>query len=220
MTLPAAFLFDMDGLLLDSERVMMKVFLELTDGLALDHEASTVFFLNLVGTSSAETDRRLVDFLPKEVKQDWFLAEFRNRYDVQSQKGIPLRPHAMEVVRHLHMLGGRMAVVTSTKGVLARRKLEKAGLLAMLVHVRAGDEVRANKPDPAPYIQAAEALNVHPADCIAFEDSDAGITAARAAGCRGFQIPDLRPPEQPFPDLGQEVVPDLRAALDRLGLWA
>ncbi|MEP2530485.1 HAD family phosphatase [Shimia sp.] len=219
MPRPAAFLFDMDGLLLDSERLMMRIFLEMTDELALDHGTSTEFFMGLIGTSSAETEQRVADFLPRHVKFADFMLSFRRRYATRAEAGIPLRPFAKDVLSRLRELDARIAVVTSTKGVLARQKLATAGLLPFLDHVRAGDEVRANKPDPAPYLQAAETLGVHPQDCVAFEDSDPGITAAVASGCHSFQIPDLRPSCSQLPDLGQEIATDLRDALRQLGLW-
>jgi beta-phosphoglucomutase-like phosphatase (HAD superfamily) len=111
-----------------------------------------------------------------------------------------------------------MAVVTSTHGVSARAKLSKAGILDYFELVKAGDEVSANKPDPAPYLEAALALGVPANDCVAFEDSDLGTTAAKRAGCRTFQIPDLRPKDQPLPVLGQEVAADLGEAAAKLGL--
>ena len=219
MTLPAAFLFDMDGLLLDTERLIMQVFLEQTDHAGIDHADASQFFLTLIGTSSVETTQRLKAFLPASIDVTEFDAAFRSRYAQRIEQGIPLRPHAKDVLTHLNAAGARLAVVTSTHGVPARRKLTIVGLLQFFEHVRAGDEVRAGKPDPAPYLQAAEALGVDPTDCVAFEDSDPGITAAMAAGCRAFQIPDLRPPEQPLPDLGQGIATDLGDAMMQLGLW-
>jgi len=78
--------------------------------------------------------------------------------------------------------------------------------------------VAANKPDPEPYLHAARVLGVDPADCAAFEDSDTGITAAIRAGCMAVQIPDLRTPNTPLPNLGQRVARDLRHAVEMFGM--
>jgi HAD superfamily hydrolase (TIGR01509 family) len=111
-----------------------------------------------------------------------------------------------------------MAVVTSTGRARARRHLDEAGLLHHFHDVVGGDEVPANKPDPAPYLEAARRLKVDPSRAAAFEDSDQGTAAAIAAGCVTVQIPDLRPPGRPMPRIGQHVAGDLRAAFDLLGL--
>jgi beta-phosphoglucomutase-like phosphatase (HAD superfamily) len=118
-----------------------------------------------------------------------------------------------EVLTDLAGQGARMAVVTSTLGDRARHHLEVAGLLGHVEFVLGGDEVRATKPDPAPYLQAAERLGVNPNHSAAFEDSDRGIAAAVAAGCHAVQIPDLRPVDKPLPDLGQMVARTLAEAV-------
>ena len=110
-----------------------------------------------------------------------------------------------------------MAVVTSTNRAPALAHLEHAGLLDYFELVVGGDEVSANKPDPAPYLQAAAALGVDPTQCAAFEDSDLGTQAAVSAGCLTTQIPDLRPPV-PLPALGQKVAANLVEAMQNLGL--
>ena len=220
MTFPAAFLFDMDGLLLDTERLFQRSFLAMTDDLGIARGKSEAFFLSLVGTSSRDTSQRLPLFLPDGVSATEFEAEWRLRHDQNVAAGVPLRPHALEVLQTLKSGGARMAVVTSTNGRPARAHLDHSGLLGFFEHIKAGDEVSANKPDPAPYREAAADLGVDPRDCVAFEDSDAGTQAAARAGCTTYQIPDLRPVNKPLPEVGQKVAPTLRHALQDLGLVA
>lgn len=213
MMKPAAFLFDMDGLLLDTERVFMDLSIELTADYGIGAEDARSFFLSLIGSSGATTRQRLAEFLPGQHNGDALYAKWSTALSSRLADHVPLRPHVPEVLETLHKQGARMAVVTSTRGASARHHLHVAGLFGYFETVIGGDEVTANKPDPAPYAEAAQALGVDPAHCAAFEDSDAGITSAVRAGCRAVQIPDLRPPNVPLPDLGQHVAPDLRAAL-------
>ena len=166
------------------------------------------------------TGRRLTEFLPATVTASEFEANWRKRHAENVASGVPLKDHVPEVLEALRGQGARMAVVTSTYGEPARQHLQHAGIFEYFEQVKAGDEVSANKPDPAPYREAAEALGVDPKDFVAFEDSDLGTQAAVAAGCLTYQIPDLRPAGKALPDLGQKVRPNLRAALIDLGLIA
>lgn len=211
--LPEAYLFDMDGLLLDSERLAMSSFLDtvVSKGVALSR--AEPFFLTLVGTSAATTNAMLLEFLPKALKPADVIEEWRANFDAAVSADLPVKEGVAEVLTDLAGQGARMAVVTSTLGDRARHHLEVAGLLGHVEFVLGGDEVRATKPDPAPYLQAAERLGVNPNHSAAFEDSDRGIAAAVAAGCHAVQIPDLRPVDKPLPDLGQMVARTLAEAV-------
>lgn len=210
----------MDGLLLDTERLFMEALVDLVVPMGLDAEAARHFFFGLVGTSAQKTSAALRSFLPDHIDHLAFEAAWRARNAEKRAGTVPLMPHVGDALPVLAADGHRMAVVTSTKRAPALAHLEQAGLLGYFEIVVAGDDVTANKPDPAPYLQAAQALGVDPVRCAAFEDSDTGTTAAHRAGCHITQIPDLRPQGKPLPDLGQTVAPDLGQALANHGLWS
>ena len=211
---PHAFLFDMDGLLIDSERVYSAVARDIL--VPQGHMTASVdaFFLTLVGVSGAESIARLSAFLGSEDDARAFNSAWHAGVRQRLQQDVPLRPTVRDSLARLRGQGARMAVVTSTNGDSARGYLDRLALLPLFEVVLGGDEVSARKPDPAPYVEAAAALGLDPALCAAFEDSDHGITAATRAGCRAVQIPDMRPPDVPLPDLGQGVASDLWAAIN------
>lgn len=216
---PAPLLFDMDGLLLDTERVAMRAFCDLAVPAGLGLEVAEAAFLALIGSSRQQTQARLHEVLPLGTD----IADFEQRwtahfYALKSDNGIPFLPFAREVVVALAEAGHPMAIVTSTHGKAARKHLEDVGLAPFFSHLIAGDEVTDNKPHPAPYLAGAAALGVAPVTCFAFEDSDTGTTSAHRAGCRVVQIPDLRPPGKALPDLGQMVARDLNEAVQMTGL--
>jgi len=215
---PAPLLFDMDGLLLDTERLAMQSFCELACDLGLALAVAETEFLTLIGSSGAHTRARLHHILPSGADIAGFDQDWSARFRDLISRGVPLRPHARETVHVLAGRGHEMAVVTSTSGGHARDQLQQAGLLGCFVAVVGGDEVSANKPDPAPYLAGAAALGADPAHCFAFEDSDKGVTSAHAAGCKVVQIPDLRPHNVALPDLGQLVAADLNEAVRMTGL--
>ncbi len=218
---PAAVLFDMDGLLLDTERLAQESFLEVSEGFAAGtgRAERAQFFLTLIGAAGYVTRARVAERFPG-VDVEAAAAAWRAAFERRVEAGVPLRPHVRESLAVLAEAGVRMAVVTSTEGDRARHHLRTADLLHRFERVTGGDEVSATKPDPAPYRETAAALGVDPSDCWAFEDSDTGTRSAVAAGCRVIQIPDLRPPGTEPPDLGQMLARDLREALTRLGVGA
>ncbi len=207
----------MDGLLLDTERLFMEALVRVSRPFGYGDDAVRAFFLTLIGTSAERTTAALADFVPADVD----VAEFDRVWREENRRGregaAPLRPFVADVLPALSKAGHRMAVVTSTKRAPALEHLAHAGLLGHFECVVAGDDVTANKPDPAPYLQAAVTLGVSPQRCAAFEDSDTGTQAAIAAGCITTQIPDLRP-DIPLMDLGQKVAPDLATAMCALGV--
>ncbi|WP_299041676.1 HAD family phosphatase [uncultured Tateyamaria sp.] len=217
---PHAFLFDMDGLLIDSERVYAAVARDILVPQGHAADSVSAFFLTLVGVSGAESVQMLTTFLGDPAKAAAFNADWHAGVAQRLQQDVPLRPTVRDALATLGGQGARMAVVTSTNGDSARRYLEQVGLLPLFEVVLGGDEVSARKPDPAPYIEAAAALGLDPGLCAAFEDSDHGITAAARAGCRAVQVPDMRPPGVPLPDLGQGVAGDLSTAIKMVGGFA
>ncbi len=206
----------MDGLLLDTERLFMEALVTVSRPFGMEQTRVRAFFLTLVGTSVQKTTERLADFLPDGVDVATFDQTWRAANAAQRQGPVPLRPYVGHVIPALAAAGQRMAVVTSTKRAPALDHLRSAGLLDYFEIIVGGDEVPANKPDPAPYLQAARTLGVDPTRCAAFEDSDLGTQAAVAAGCVTTQIPDLRP-DVPLPRLGQRVAPNLADAVTALG---
>ncbi|MFA3915776.1 HAD family hydrolase [Ruegeria hyattellae] len=217
MSTPSAFLFDMDGLLLDTEQLFLEVAVELLIRRGYDPDAGRAFFLTLVGSSDSHAREKLEVLLGQVQHVDAFQADLFAAIDARMDVDVPLKPHVQDALSVLAGNGHLMAVVTSTRGAAARHHLSKADLIGHFAHVIGGDEVSANKPDPAPYLEAAAKLSVAPERCVAFEDSDRGATSAARAGCRVIQIPDLRPPDVELPDLGQHVATDLAAAMAHLG---
>ncbi len=209
----AAYLFDMDGLLLDTERLARDSFVAAARDVGLELAAAEAFFLTLIGTSRRESDGLLRGFLPHHIRPDEVEARWTHHYTAHLAEDVPVKASVKETLQRLTGQGARMAVVTSTRGTLAREKLQRAALAEHFEFVLGGDEVSANKPHPAPYLEAAARMGVAAGHCAAFEDSDRGITSAMDAGCQAVQIPDLRPKGLQLPDLGQPVAETLDAAV-------
>lgn len=211
-------LFDMDGLLLDTERVFMDLSVDLLEPEGFHAQDVQTFFFSLIGSSAHETKQRLTKFLGGEKRAEQFYAKWYDALEDRLSRGIPLRPYAFETLDLMASKSHRLAVVTSTRTALAHSHLKSTGLLDFFETVTGGDAVSANKPDPAPYVETAACLGVDPRVCFAFEDSDTGTRAAVGAGCNTTQIPDLRDPSVPIPRIGQHMAESLRDAILRVGL--
>jgi len=185
-----AVLFDMDGLLVDSEPLWLAaetaVMARLGAGWTEQDQAA------LLGGSLDRTVRYLLAKAtrpaPPERVGQWLMSDVTER---ARRGGVPLRPGARELLASVEQAGLPRALVTGSERSFMQAVLASTGMrFDVLV---CAEDVTATKPDPEPYLLAAKLVGVHPADCFALEDSPNGVAAAEAAGCRVFAVPSLLP---------------------------
>ena len=215
---PAAVIFDMDGLLLDSESLLRDCYRRVAA--AQGWTVADGVYESLVGLPSAPSQEILRNHVPANVGIAAFGEAVRIAYAAAIEAGIPLKPHAIELASRLKTLGVPRAVATSTVSGLARLKLERGGLLPLMDVLVCGDEVVNGKPAPDIFLLAARRLRTAPADCLVFEDSPAGVRAALAAGMRVIQVPDLVSPDPGIEHRGVVIAESLLAGAVRAGLWS
>ena len=215
----AAAIFDMDGLLIDSERALLRVWTEVAAEFGVVLAASD--FVRMVGLGAAESNLVLRDLLGSEARVQALRATATERLREADAHApaFPLRAGAEALVRHLHGAGVPLAVASSTRVAEVHRRLERVGLRDAFAAIAGGDEVVRAKPDPAVFRLAAERLGVAPRDCLALEDSPHGCRAAAAAGMRVVLVPDLVPPEPDLRALVFAELVDLDQALARIEHW-
>ena len=186
---PAAVLFDMDGLLIDSERIAQEVTREASVhlGLAMPEPVA----MRMIGLGRDALERMLVAELGVNFSFERFQTEWEVRYLDRIAKGVPIKAGVAETLAALGSAGLPCAVATSTHTDFARYKLEHAGLLAHFAVVVGRDAVPHGKPAPDLYQHAAAQLGIPANLCWAFEDSLPGLTAAVASGARTHWVPDL-----------------------------
>jgi HAD superfamily hydrolase (TIGR01509 family) len=204
---PHAILFDMDGLLLDTEKVCLDSFVETRRLFSLSDSPDV--FLRCVGVRRPECDRIIRESLSAQVEFQDFNEAWRKKISATLQRDIPLKAGALQLFQILASKGYLMGVATSTETEVARSHLERTGLLSFLGGVVGGDLVQEGKPNPEVYHKIAKHLGVSAADCIAFEDSETGTRAAVASGARTIQIPDLIPPSADMLEFGHVIAPSL-----------
>jgi HAD superfamily hydrolase (TIGR01509 family) len=210
----AAALFDMDGLLLDTETIYIEAMQ--AAALGLGRKMSLEFCHSMVGVPSHECNLMIEAYYG----EGFDLTEFREHFSMHRRRlmegGIPVKPGVVELLDFLAGRGLPLAVATSAGRATAEHHLGHAGLLDRFTALATRDDVERAKPDPGVYLEAARRLGVAPERCLAFEDSNIGLEAAHAAGTMAFMVPDLL---QPLPETRArcvDVLPDLHAVLKLL----
>ncbi|MGM1059157.1 HAD family hydrolase [Saccharothrix sp. Mg75] len=192
-----AVLWDMDGTLLDSEKLWDVPLAEFVGKLGGELSAETR--RSLVGSSVPRTMALLfgeVGLVPTEEDAADGAAWISRRTEEVFRAGLPWRPGAQDALRAVRSSGVPMALVTSTERRLTEVALDTLGRDLFDVVV-CGDEVDGrNKPLPEPYLKAARLLGADPARCVAVEDSPTGVAAAVAAGCTVLVVPCEVPVDQ------------------------
>ncbi|MEV0358594.1 HAD family phosphatase [Nocardia sp. NPDC050697] len=189
MTRPAGVLWDMDGTLLDSEKLWDVAVRELAR--EHGHEMTDELRHALIGASGPNALRIMFTGLGIEPTRAALTAagEFLERRVTELMTGpIPWRPGAREALAVIHAAGVPAALVTNTKRSLTELALNTLGRENFAVTV-CGDEVPHGKPEPDVYLRAAELLGADPRACVAVEDSPTGSAAAAAAGCAVLVVP-------------------------------
>ena len=206
---PDAVVFDMDGLMLDSERAINDCMARAASELGHDLPAS--LWLQMIGGGDALCRRLLRERIGADATAE-LLARAEAMYDVVADAGTDHRPGIIDLLDWLVARGIPRAVATSTRRPLAMRKLAAARLLPYFDAVCTSSDVAAPKPAPDVYLLAASKLGVDPARCLVLEDSPTGVRAALAAGMTPIQVPDMLVPDDAARALGHRIVASLRDA--------
>ncbi|MFF0499584.1 HAD family hydrolase [Nocardia aobensis] len=203
----AAVLWDMDGTLLDSEKLWDIGVRELAE--ELGGRMTDAIRHALIGADARNALRILFDGLGLELDPAAMLAagQWLERRVTELMAGpIPWRPGAQDALASLRAAGLPAALVTNTKRSITELCLETLGRHMFDVSV-CGDEVDSGKPAPDPYLRAARLLGVDPEDCVAVEDSPTGSAAALAAGCRVLVVPcEIAVPSRPGLEFRESLV--------------
>ncbi len=210
---PEAVIFDMDGLMLDSERASLRSWSRGARELGL--QIGDDYWLRLVGHSMVACQSILRERMdPAQITL--LLERCYALYQAEVEAGVPLRPGIHEILQMLARYKVPCGVATSTRRPLAPHKLQTAGLLPYFKSVTAGNDVEHPKPAPDIYLLAAQRMGAAPQRCLALEDSPAGVTAALAAGLTVIQVPDLVVPDEALRARGHRIVASLHQAHELL----
>lgn len=210
-----AAIFDMDGLLLDTERVCIVIFEQACQAVGVPFLRD--LYLSVIGRNAAGIEATLRAGYGPDLDYMQLHNEWRTRYNaVVKHQAIPVKQGVIELLEWLKAEHIPTAVATSTQRDVASIKLRLSGLDRYFDAVATGCEVSQGKPHPEIYLLAASRLDVAPAQCLAFEDSNNGVRSAVAAKMIAYQIPDLVMPSDDVVALGHRIRPTLSDVLEEL----
>jgi len=207
-----AVIFDMDGLLIDSETVSAQAFKDTSIKYGLTD--SYDIFLACVGCNAYSIELMLEEKLSPQLDARQFWLDWMDRYQAMLAERVPpLLPGVIELLDWLKTEGVKMAVATSSGASAAEHKLSSNGIHDYFLSITTGDDVTVSKPNPEIYTKAAASINVQPNNTWALEDSENGVRAAVAAGMNVIQVPNLVQPSEGLLSLGHTVHSDLHEVL-------
>ncbi|MDQ6435484.1 HAD family phosphatase [Mesorhizobium sp. LHD-90] len=212
---PKALVFDMDGLLLDTEGVYKRSWTVAAAGLGFD--LTDALFQRLIGITIADCEKRLVEHFGPDFPLERFRGDARTGYeDIILTEGIPLKPGVHAILDWAREAGIPCGIGTSTATEEARSRLIHHGIQDRFSVVVGGDQVSHGKPDPEIFLKVAQGLGQGPEHCLVFEDAHSGVRAARAGGMSVVLVPDLLPATDEIAAMTSGVFPSLNATVDWL----
>ena len=211
---PKAIIFDMDGVILDSETISDKTWAitQKEMGAVTDKD-----FLNMCrGTNLNDT----LNILHQVFGPDFDAQKFLDRsielfHQIEETQGIPLMPYVHETLEYLSQRY-TLALASSTNGEAVKRQLTNTGVIDYFKTRTTGEQVVHSKPDPEIYLMACHSLGLEPAECVAVEDSPNGIRSAHAAGIPVIMVPDKIAPTPELEALCWKICPSLKSLAEFL----
>jgi len=211
----SAVLLDMDGTLLDTEKVYFNSLVAALNAAGYADDAIALCHA-MVGLPGPACEAMLLD----RYGADFPLADINRAFLVNRDRlmeaGLPLKPGTLELLDGLAAADCPMAIVTSSSRRSAERHLALAGIRSRFDTILTLDDVTRGKPSPDLYLLAARRLGFAPQVCIAVEDSNHGVAASHAAGAITIMVPDMAPPTDETRAKCAAVLPDLNAVLAML----
>ena len=208
-----AVIFDMDGLLMDSERVGLDVMHEC--GLLQGYDIPLDMVRETIGSNKQSSSDFYHQFFP-DLDTERLFSDFKNAMcDLAKQGKIPLKAGARELLDAVKARRVPMAVASSSGESTIRVYLESDGILSYFDQIVTGSGL-PSKPAPDVFLKTAGTLHVPPEKCLVLEDSIHGVQAGRAAGMTVYMIPDMIPFTEDLKPYCDRVLPDLTAVIPLL----
>ena len=183
--------FDMDGVLFDTQKLYIKAWHEVADILGIPNISEPAYLC--IGRNENDQTEILDKYYPDGFPYEEFKKMKREKLLSYVEKDVPLMNGTKEILEYLKEIGARVAIASSTRQSVIRHHLELTGLTEYFEKIISGDMVTYSKPAPDIYLLACKELNIEPSEAFAVEDSYNGIRSAAAAGLKTIMIPDMQP---------------------------
>lgn len=206
-------IFDMDGLLLDTERIYRDSWEIVAGKFGVAHKEQ--FPKAVCGTSGESMVAVVKEYYP-QVDSQVFIEACKQLVKESVQKFVPEKPGIHEILHYFKQNGVKIAVASSSEAEVIKHNLEKVGVLDQFDALVSGQQVEHGKPAPDIFLEAARQIGCEPGDCYVFEDGRNGIKAGVAAGCTTIMIPDLTEPDDELEEICTGIYSSLIEAMEAI----
>lgn len=210
-----AAIFDMDGLILDSERTVLSIWEQI--GEKYGFPDIRTYGISVIGKNKKAT----IDEFERVYGEpgDRYERELREIYNGLAAQGkVPLKPHTIELLSAMKNAGMKIAIASSSTREEVTSQMEVLGALPYFDTCVCGDQVTKSKPDPEIFLLACEALGVKPEEGVGLEDSFNGVRSCKASGLYTIMVPDIIQPDDEMKGLADVILPSLKDVQDFLNL--
>lgn len=203
-----AVIFDMDGVIFDSERLVLEGWQEIAAKYGI--EGIEEVLPRCLGVNAQATREIFREYYGQDFPYDTYKKEasalFHSRY---GNGKLPLKPGVKELLSYLKENGYLVGLASSTRQAIVEQEIRDAGLMPYFDNLVCGDMLKRSKPEPDIYLKACENLDVEPRMAVAVEDSYNGIRSAKRAGMVPVMVPDMVQPDEEMRSLAHKICKDL-----------
>lgn len=208
-----AVVFDMDGVIFDSEALVMEIWKDMGEKYHIADVEATMY--KCIGVNAVETKQIFLDAYGEDFPYETYIKEVSQIFHERADHGeLPVKPGVEELLTYLKEAGYIIGLASSTREASVRQELTDAGLISYFQELTCGDMLKASKPKPDIYLMACEKLGVAPEDAIAIEDSYNGIRSAYSAGMHPIMVPDLIGPDAEMEEKSEHIFENLMQVKD------
>ena len=186
-----AVIFDMDGVIFDTEKVYLDIWIEVFE--KYGYKMTKELYVNVMGTGRKNVIKTFLENFGDDLPIEKMYEEKDNQlfYIIENQ-GIPLKEGVKELFSMFKEKNYKIALATSAKRERVEKQIKDKWLKESFDAIVCGDDVEKGKPSPDIFLKAAKKIDVEPENCFVVEDSPAGIKAAFSGGMKGIHVEDLK----------------------------
>lgn len=210
-----AVIFDMDGVIFDSETLVLNCWREVAECHGIRN--IEIACHECLGTNSAVSKQIFLRHYGQDFPYDEYKAEMAEVFFAHASDGkLAKKQGVEELLKYLKDKGFKVGIASSTREKIVRRQISEGGLLEYFDQIVGGDMVKHSKPEPDIFLEACGRLESKPENCYVIEDSYNGIRAAHAAGMHPIMVPDLMEPTEEMKSLAEQILGSLCAVQEFL----
>ncbi len=215
MLRPDAVVFDMDGVIFDTERLIYEQWKRI--GPKYGFNTLDTLFYKVIGVTKTYTEQVFYKEYGRDIKYWEFRDEARRAFfEHVNRYGMPMMKGVKELLEHLKTIGCKIGLASSTSLDTVTAELKMSGIYDYFDVIVTGDRIANSKPAPDIYLEACKRIGVKPEDAVAIEDSFNGIRSAYAAGMKAVMVPDMLEPDEEMREKAYAIKRDLLEVKDML----